>query len=234
MPITEKSRWELINVLDHGSVQLVDYMADDLDVVNAARVSYGQHKVSMDDGDQKLIAYLMRNRHTTPFEQNAIKVRVKLPIFVAREWQRHRIGWSYNEQSGRYMKLDKEFYTPAPSDVRQRVGKPGHYTYERASPDIAAPFLTGLNINYDDAWLVYETAIEQGVAPEVARLTLPVATYTQMIATCNAHSLMHFLKLRMAANAQWEIRVYAQALYQIFEQLMPITCREFYTHILTA
>lgn len=228
----EANRWTLVNVLDHGSVQLVDYMADDLDVVNAARVSYGQHHALMDEGDEKLIEYLMRERHTTPFEQNAIKIRVKLPIFVAREWQRHRIGWSYNEQSGRYMKLNKEFYMPAPSDVRTRVGKPGHYTYEPVHIEVSQNFLEGLKINYNDAWLVYETAIATGVAPEVARLCLPVATYTQMIATCNAHSLMHFLRLRMATTAQWEIRVYAQALYQIFEQLMPITCAAFYRHVL--
>lgn len=215
-------------VLDQGFVKMVACAATDLSVVNAARVSFDQESTSLDERDEGLIAYLMREKHGTPFEQNMFKFRIKIPIAFAREWQRHRIGWSYNEQSGRYMELPGEFYMPAPSDVRVRVGKPGHYQYERASPDIAEATQGALRHSYQLAWEAYQYSLEKGVAPEVARLCLPVATYTTMIATCNARSLMNFLSLRMAENAQYEIRVYAYALYEIFEQVMPITCGEFY------
>lgn len=224
--------WEPVNVLDYGSVQLLDYMADDLDVVNAARVSFDQHSITMGERDEGLVHYLARERHTTPFEQNAMKFRIKAPIFVLREWQRHRIGWSYNEQSGRYMELSKEFYTPAPSDVRSRVGKPGHYQYVDANSDQVLTLQNELRGSYNYAWESYQQMLESGIAPELARLCLPVSTYSTMITTCNANSLMHFLKLRMAKNAQYEIRVYAYALYEIFEKLMPVTCREFYHQVL--
>jgi thymidylate synthase (FAD) len=130
------------------------------------------------------------------------------------------------------MELSKEFYLPAPSDVRVRVGKPGHYTYERALSDIARRAREELTAAYKESWASYQNMLDIGIAPELARLCLPVATYSTMIATCNAHSLMHFLKLRMAPNAQYEIRVYAYALYGILEHLMPYTCAEFYHQVL--
>jgi thymidylate synthase (FAD) len=230
MPVVDIHR--VVPLLDHGSVQLLDHMCEDLDPVNAARVSFAQESKELDERGQGLIRYLMRERHTTPFEQNAMKFRIKAPIFVLREWQRHRIGWSYNEQSGRYMELSEEFYIPAPSDVRARIGKPGHYRYVDAN-SIQAGILQGSLANaYSLAWSEYQHMLRSDIAPELARLCLPVATYSTMITTCNAHSLMHFLKLRMAPNAQFEIRVYAYALYGIFEQLMPHTCAEFYHQVL--
>lgn len=224
----------IVHLLDHGFVELIGHMCEDLDVVNAARVSFNQESFELSERDEGLIAYLMRENHATPFEQNAMKFRIKAPIFVLREWQRHRIGWSYNEQSSRYMELSQEFYMPAPSDVRVRVGKPGHYQYERAMPDIASAAASALDHAYHTAWEAYQYMLEKGVAPEVARACLPMATYSTMIATCNARSLMHFLTLRMADNAQFEIRVYAQALYQIFEKLMPVTCGEYFRNHLTS
>lgn len=219
-----------IHVLDKGTVELIGYMADDLDVVNAARVSYNKHSASMTDADIGLIWYLMREKHTTPFEQTAFKWRIKAPIIVLREWHRHRIGWSYNEQSGRYTEFEPEFYLPTPSDIRERVGKPGHYAYQPVEPHRAADTRTALTQGYACAWQVYRSQLDSGVAPEVARLCLPGATYTTMIATCNAHSLMHFLKLRLALNAQYEIRVYAQAMYAIFCEVMPETARAFWEY----
>ena len=124
-----------IKVLDHGFVALDDSCADDLSVVNAARVSFNKHHQEMEEGDDKLIGFLLKNRHGTPFEQNFFRFRVKAPIFVFREWHRHRIGISINEWSARYSELKEEFYIPELENVRGQIGKPGNYTYEQAAVD---------------------------------------------------------------------------------------------------
>ncbi len=219
---TKQSLW----VLDHGFVRLDDFMGDDLSVVNSARVSYGKQKDAMDEGDEKLISYLLRNRHGTPFEHSVFKFHVKLPLFVAREWIRHRIG-SFNEQSLRYTVIEPEFYIPEPGDVRVRVGKPGAYTYEPADYDTAMTYINALKLLTEDAKHDYEFAIEMGIAPEQARFSLPVNVYTEWYWTVNARSLMNFLSLRNAETAQKEIQRYAVAVEHAWAAIMPVTHKAF-------
>jgi thymidylate synthase (FAD) len=211
-----------IPVLDHGFVRLDGCMADDLSVVNAARVSFAQRSEEMGERDHGLIRFLMRERHGTPFEHNAFRFHVKLPIFVMREWARHRIG-SFNEWSARYSQLEPEFYIPEAQDVRTQVGKPGSYSFDPVDPELAEHTRSTQRAVYEHAYAAYVDLLDQGVAKEVARNVLPVAIYTQFYWTVNARSLMNFLSLRNAATAQREIRHYAAAVEQLFAQTMPIT-----------
>ena len=211
-----------IRVLDHGFVRLDGCMADDLSVVNGARVSFAQRAEEMTDRDAGLIRFLMRERHGSPFEHNAFRFHVKLPIFVMREWARHRIG-SFNEWSGRYSQLEPEFYVPAPEDVRSQVGKPGSYSFETVEPELAEHTREAQEAVFTEAYRTYEDLLERGVAKEIARNVLPVAIYTQFYWTVNARSLMNFLSLRNAETAQREIRRYAAAVEQLFAERMPIT-----------
>lgn len=210
-------------VLDHGFVRLDDVCATDLSVVNAARVSFQKRHDFMEAGDDRLIVYLMKNRHGTPFEQNFMRFHVKAPIFVFREWHRHRIGVSINEWSARYSELEECFYIPEPENVRRQVGKPGHYTYEPMERKEAEDFIHRLDMHSHTGFEEYRQALGLGVAKEQARLFLSVNTYSEMYWPCNARSLMHFLSLRNAPTAQWEIRQYAIALEQFFMELMPVT-----------
>jgi thymidylate synthase (FAD) len=209
-------------VLDHGFVRLDDSMADDLSVVNSARVSFGKRHEEMQKGDSNLIEYLMRNRHGTPFEHTAFRFHVKAPIFIFREWQRHRIG-SFNEMSARYMELPGEWYLPEPENVRVRVGSPGHYTYERAEISVAGSYLSELYEDCERSYAGYKRALRNGIAPEQARLFLHVNHYSEMYWTVNARSLMNFLSLRAAPTAQWEIQQYAEVVQEIFSEKMPVT-----------
>jgi thymidylate synthase (FAD) len=213
---------EEIRVLDHGFVRLDDCMADDLSVVNAARVSFAQRSDEMDERAQGLIRFLMRERHGTPFEHNSFRFHVKCPIFVAREWMRHRTG-SFNEWSGRYSQLEQEFYVPEPEDVRTQVGKPGAYTFEEVGPDLAEETREAQQSVFEHAYRTYEDLLEKGVAKEIARNVLPVAIYTQFFWTVNARSLMNFVSLRNAETAQREIRRYGAAVEELFAQRMPAT-----------
>jgi thymidylate synthase (FAD) len=213
-------------VLDHGFVALDDCMADDLSVVNSARVSYGTRHDEMEDGDDKLIGYLMRHRHGTPFEHNSFRFHVKAPIFVFREWQRHRIG-SFNELSARYTELSGDFYIPEVENVRERVGKPGHYTYETADRNKADDFVYDLAKQCVASYAYYQSWLERGIAPEQARCFLHVNHYSEMYWTVNARSLMNFLALRNAPTAQWEIRQYAGFVETLFAEVMPITYSAF-------
>jgi thymidylate synthase (FAD) len=210
-----------------GFVRLDACLANDLDVVNAARVSLNKHHDKMEDGDDKLISYLLRNRHGTPFEQNYFRFHVKAPIFVFREWHRHRIGWSYNEWSARYSELKPEFYIPRSDHVRTQTGKPGHYKYETIDSVNAEGFQQALERSNKDAFTSYQYALAQGVAKEQARFFLPVNIYSEMYASCNARSLMSFLSLRSAKTAMWEIRMYSQTLERFFQVKMPITYQAF-------
>jgi len=213
---------DTINVLDHGFVRLDDVMASDLSVVNGARVSFARHKSELDESDAGLIRFLMRERHGTPFEHNAFRFHVRCPIFVAREWFRHRVG-SFNEFSMRYAKATDEFYVPEPEDVRSQVGKPGAYTFETVDPELAEETREELRRVYADAYTTYERLVEQGVAREVARSVLPVGAYTEFYWTVNARSLMNFVSLRASETAQREIRRYAEAVERFLEQHMPVT-----------
>jgi thymidylate synthase (FAD) len=211
-----------VPVLDHGFVRLDEAMADDLSVVNGARVSFARHKTEMDDSDAGLIRFLMRERHGTPFEHNSFRFHIRAPIFVAREWFRHRVG-SFNEFSMRYAKATDDFYVPAPEDVRTQVGKPGAYSFEPVSDEVAETTREELAQVYEAAYAAYERLVELGVARELARVALPVGAYTEFYWTVNARALMNFLSLRNAEMAQREIRRYAEACETFFAERMPIT-----------
>src|SRR5438067_11874290 len=213
---------DAIRVLDHGFVRLDGSMATDLSVVNAARVSFARRKEEMDDSDEGLIRFLMRDKHGTPFEHNSFRFHVRCPIFVAREWFRHRVG-SFNEFSMRYAKATDEVYVPGPEDVRSQVGKPGAYTFETVDLELAEETREELRRVYADAYTTYERLVEQGVAREVARSVLPVGAYTEFYWTVNARSLMNFVSLRASETAQREMRRHAEAVERFLEQHMPVT-----------
>jgi len=223
----------MIPVLDHGFVRLDDAMADDLSVVNGARVSFARRKEEVDESDEGLIRFLMRDRHGTPFEHNSFRFHIRTPIFVAREWFRHRIG-SFNEFSMRYAKATDEFYVPAAEDVRSQVGKPGSYSFEQVSPEIAEQTREELQAVYETAYETYQRLVELGVARELARCVLPVGAYTEFYWTVNARSLMNFISLRAAETAQREIRRYAEACEVFFAEKMPITHAAFVANDRTA
>ncbi len=211
-----------IRLFEHGFVRLDDAMASDLSVVNSARVSFAKRKEAMEESDRGLIGFLMRDRHGTPFEHNAFRFHVRCPLFVAREWFRHRIG-SFNEESARYHQLEADFYVPGVADVRSQVGKPGAYTFEPVESTLAEEVRAELARHYGEAYALYERLLERGLAKELARCVLPMGTFTQFYWTVNARSLMNFLSLRAADTAQLEIRRYAEALETIFAELMPVT-----------
>jgi thymidylate synthase (FAD) len=217
---------DTIRVLDHGFVRLDDVMASDLSVVNGARVSFARRKDEMDESDVGLIKFLMRERHASPFEHSVFRFHIRCPIFVAREWMRHR--WSsFNEFSLRYAKASEDFYVPEPADVRSQVGKPGAYTFETVAPGLAEDTRDALREVYEHAYSTYERLVEAGVAREVARSVLPVGAYTEFYWTVNARSLMNFVSLRASETAQREIRRYAEAVERFLESHMPITYAAF-------
>jgi thymidylate synthase (FAD) len=211
-----------IELLDHGFVRLDGAMADDLSVVNGARVSFARRKDEIDASDEGLIRFLMRDRHGSPFEHNAFRFHVRCPIFVAREWFRHRIG-SFNEFSMRYAKATDDFYVPEPGDVRTQVGKPGAYTFEPVDEELAEETRQELEALYEQAYATYARLVEKGVARELARSVMPVGAYTQFYWTVNARALMNFVSLRNSEFAQLEIRRYAEAVEAFFAREMPVT-----------
>ena len=237
VPALEAMLYEAIPVLDHGFVRVIDYMGDDAAIVQAARVSYGRgtRRVQEDAG---LIRYLMRHRHSTPFEMCEIKYHVKLPIFVARQWIRHRTA-NVNEYSARYSILDREFHIPAPEhlaaqSVSNRQGR-GHVL---GSEDAARV----LDILRGDAMRTYDHYAEMlnedeagaprdpdrpGLARELARMNLTLNTYTQWYWKSDLHNLLHFLSLRADAHAQYEIRVYAEEMLKTVEAWVPLACQAF-------
>ena len=214
-----------ISTLDKGFIELTDHCADDLSVVNSARVSFNSTVEEMSERDEGLIRFLMRERHGTPFEHNYFRFRVKAPLFVFREWHRHRVGHSYNEWSARYSVMAPEFYIP--ESVVTQTGKPGSYNFEQLDEESASTYRKWLLDSCTLAYDIYERSLELGVARQQARAVLPVNLYSEMIWSCNARSLMHFLSLRNSPNAQAEIREYAQAAELIFRDLMPVTCESF-------
>lgn len=227
----------------HGFIRLLKCCADDLDVVNAARVSYDQESDWVNAGDPMhgwnpekgvlssrdagLLSYMMRNRHGTPFEHNFFKFHVRAPIFVFREWQRHRIGVSINEESARYVQLKPDFYFPDDDHCRKQVGKPGHYSYEPMTRLEALQLRAILRQGYEHQYSSYISLVKAGVAKEIARAALPVGIYSQMIWSCNARSLMAFLSLRNAPTALQEIKDYAVEMERVFTEHMPVTAEAF-------
>ena len=234
VPALEEILYQALPVLDHGFVRVVDYMGDDAAVVQAARVSYGRgtKKVSEDRG---LIHYLMRHRHTTPFEMCEIKFHVKLPIFVARQWIRHRTA-NVNEYSARYSILDREFYVPAPEHLAAQCSANRQGRGEVLAGEEAARVLR--RCCKKDAERAYEHYMEllnegesgepldperQGLARELARMNLPLNFYTQWYWKTDLHNLLHFLSLRADAHAQYEIRVYADVMLDTLKRWCPIS-----------
>ncbi|MEL6608257.1 MAG: FAD-dependent thymidylate synthase [Pseudomonadota bacterium] len=216
-------------VLDHGFVRVIDYMGDDSAIVQAARVSYGEgtKHVSNDEG---LIRYLMRHWHSTPFEMCEIKLHVKLPVFVARQWIRHRTA-NVNEYSARYSILDREFYIPAPEHLAAQsvVNNQGRGSVLEGAE--AARVLDILKGDSDRAYDHYEQMIsdegQQGLARELARMNLPANVYTQWYWKVDLHNLFHFLRLRADSHAQYEIRVYADEICKIVADWVPLAYRAF-------
>ena len=218
-----------IPVLDKGFVSLVDFMGGDLAVVQAARVSFGQESKG-DERDRKLINYLMRHEHGTPFEMSVFKFHVKAPIFVARQWFRHRVG-SYNEISYRYVEVEDEFYVPeelrAQDTKNKQASFGGSFTEEQNAEGRAL-----IEASYAEAYEKYRELLQMGVAREMARVVLPVGMYTQFYVAYNARSLMNFIRLRTGEGAQAEIRLYAEAMNQIFKERMPWTHAAFEQFVL--
>lgn len=211
---------------DKMSVELVDYMASDDAVVRAARVSSGS--IGSEEKDRGLINYLMRDRHGSPFEHNSFTFFVEAPIFVFREFMRHRIA-SYNEESGRYKQLEPKFYVPAWDRKLVQVGKPGAYTFEDGSFEQMELVRETLMFNAKTAYGDYELMLSKGVAREVARMVLPLNLFSSMFVTINARSLMNFLSLRSERQGafpsfpQHEIAVVADRMESLFAEAMPVT-----------
>lgn len=232
--------FEPLPVLDHGFVRVIDYMGDDSAIVQAARVSYGKG-TKMVNEDKGLVNYLMRHRHSTPFEMCEIKFHVKLPIFVARQWIRHRTA-NVNEYSARYSIMDKEFYMPNPEHLaaQSTINRQGRD--EILQGEQATRVLDLLREDALRAYQHYETMLNEdsagnvldptlpGLARELARMNLPVNFYTQWYWKIDLHNLMHFLSLRADPHAQYEIRAYADVMLEVLKKWVPITYEAFMNH----
>jgi thymidylate synthase (FAD) len=218
------------NVLDHGFVKLIDKMGDDAAIVQAARVSYGSGTKTFSE-DAALIRYLFSHKHTTPFEMCEIKLLCKMPIFVARQWVRHRTA-SINEYSARYSVVKEDFYVPSVEQLCKQslVNKQGRG--ERISEDSAEILRASIIHTSLKAYQLYESMIGDGVARETARMVLPINFYTEWYWKIDLHNLLGFLRLRMDAHAQYEIRVYADAIAEITKEWVPQTWGAFYDYAL--
>jgi thymidylate synthase (FAD) len=212
---------ETVKVLDRGFLALDGAFASDLAVANGARVSFNLASQELGEREEGLIRFLMRDRHGSPFEHGYFRFVVKAPIFVVREHHRHRAGHAYNEWSGRYSKMQAEFYVP--DFVRSQVGKPGAYTFAPVAPEVREAARAEIEGAAAQAFEAYERMLEQGVAKEVARTVLPLSMYTKYYWSCNPRSLMHFCSLRNSEFAQYEIREYARAAEGFLARLMPVT-----------
>jgi thymidylate synthase (FAD) len=215
----------VVPVLDRGFLALDAALATDLAVVNGARVSFNQASEELGERDAGLIRFLMRERHGSPFEHGYFRFIVKAPLFVVREHHRHRSGHSYNEWSGRYSKIEAEFYVP--DYVRTQVGKPGAYSFEPVDEETRDEARREIEESAERAFETYEGLLERGVAKEVARMVLPLSMYTKYLWSCNPRSLMHFCSLRNHEAAQYEIRQYADAAESFLARSMPITHEAF-------
>jgi len=231
VPAAEALLDQEIKVLDHGFVRLVDYLGGDARIVQAARVSYGDGTKTARE-DAALIDYLLRNRHTSPFEQVIFTFHVKMPIFVARQWIRHRTA-RLNEISGRYSVMRDEFYVPGPAEVRRqsktnRQGGDATEVPAELRERVIALLTAGQERIYDE----YEELLEDDVARELARINLPLSLYTEMYWQIDLNNLFHFLRLRMDWHAQYEIRVYGDAMAQVAQAVCPLAYQAFEEHVL--
>jgi thymidylate synthase (FAD) len=229
-PAAEEILDNPIPVLDHGFVRLVDYLGGDQRIVQAARVSYGAGTKSFRQ-DKGLINYLLRNHHTSPFEQVVLTLHTKMPIFVARQWVRHRTA-RLNEISGRYSVLKDEFYLPDGEHIAAQSvdNKQGRAT-EPLPPDDQAAIRSALEAGQRTAYAAYEELLQRGLARELARVNLPLSSYTEWYWQIDLHNLFHFLHLRLDEHAQYEIRAYAQVILEITRAVAPIATEAFDEHI---
>ena len=236
-PELEAVLYRPIEVLDHGFIRVIDYMGDDSSIVQSARVSYGKgtKKISNDKG---LIKYLMRHRHSTPFQMCEIKFHTKLPIFIARQWIRHRTA-NVNEYSARYSILDKEFYIPSAENLAAQSAINNQGRGDALTDDEASNVIQILKKDAEQTYSNYETLLNEssegniidesksGIARELARMNLTLNTYTQWYWKIDLNNLLHFLALRADDHAQYEIRVYADAMLDIVKKWVPLTYEAF-------
>lgn len=208
-----------MNVLDKGFVELVDHLGSDNTVVSAARVSY-LGKSKGENKDRELIEYLMVNKHTSPFEQVEFQFMVKCPIFVARQWMRHRT-WSYNEVSRRYTSEDIEYYVP--DELYYQSDSNKQASSAPLSKELSTRLINGIKFQSEGAIRAYELLLNNGVSREHARMVLPLNLYTSFYAKTDLHNLFHFLELRKSIRAQKEIRLYAEAIERLIEPIIPIS-----------
>lgn len=236
-PAVEDILYQQIPVLDHGFVRVIDYMGDDSAIVQAARVSYGKG-TKQTNQDRGLIQYLMRHRHTTPFEMCEIKFHIKLPIFIARQWIRHRTA-SVNEYSARYSIMANEFYIPRPEDMAMQSKNNKQGRDNILSPEASEKLLHLLNEDAGRCYEHYQEMINEDIsgntinednpslARELARMNLTLNFYTEWYWKINLHNLFHFLSLRADPHAQYEIRVYAEAMLEIVKKWVPFAYEAF-------
>ncbi|MDC3091706.1 FAD-dependent thymidylate synthase, partial [Rickettsiales bacterium] len=229
----ENILYKKFKVLDQGFVRVIDYMGDDSSIVQAARVSYGKGTKKINQ-DRNLINYLLSHRHSTPFEMNEIKLHIKLPIFIARQWIRHRTA-NVNEYSARYSILEREFYMPSLQNLKTQSKTNNQGRGEKIERNEAKEKLNLIKKNSEQAFDNYSFLLNEdingniidhekdGIARELARMTLPLNTYTQWYWKIDLHNLMHFLSLRFDTHAQYEIRVYADRILDILKRWVPLT-----------
>jgi thymidylate synthase (FAD) len=218
----------IVKVLDHGSVELIESMGNDFSIVDSARVSV-LGKSKGEEQDLRLLRYLYKNQHTSPFEMVQFKFRVKAPIVVIRQWQRHRT-WSYNEMSGRYMKFDLEFYTPEVYRGQSANNKQASSNEIIVLPEYVLRKRDQIRKDISD---LYDTMIALGVSKEMARLDIPVSTYSTFIARTDANNLLKFLRLRLRDDAQYETRLYALAILELSKMVIPHTIKMFLNDLTT-
>ncbi|MEX2090845.1 MAG: FAD-dependent thymidylate synthase [Candidatus Paceibacterota bacterium] len=217
----EKWLYRPVQCLDHGFVYLADYMGTDIAVVDAARVSYGQGTKSVNTAEN-LIRYLRRHVHTSPSEMVEVKFHCKMPIFVARQWVRHRTA-NINEYSGRYSEMVDQFYLPEPDVIKKQAKDNKQGRGEDFSEEERQKVRDILSVGYRRQYADYQELLSMGVARELARIPLPIANYTEWYWKIDFHNLMHFLRLRLDSHAQYEIRVFGEVMAMILKDAFPIS-----------
>lgn len=211
-----------LTVLDRGFVKLIDHLGSDLSVVNAARVSFGKRKETFDEGDEKLIRYLAKHEHTSPFRHTAMTLHVKAPIFVFRQWMKHRIGSEFNEISGRYVEFpEDEFYVPEVFRQQAKVNKQGSEGAVEDQAAAKAAYLESCRASVAQ----YKALLALGVCREQARCVLPLGLYSEVYWTVSLQAAAHFIRLRADGHAQWEIQQYAHAVREVVRSVYPVSLR---------
>ena len=219
----------MLNVLDHGFVKLVDHMGGDLTVVNAARVSFGKRKDVFDEKDEELLDYLASHEHTAPYRHCYLTFHIKAPLFVFRQWMKHRIASDFNEISGRYVDFSSvDIYVPQEFRMQAKVNKQGSEGQipEQDREAALKAYMTACNTSLEQ----YKTMLDLGVCKEQARCVLPVGLYSEVYWTVSLHALCHFLHLRLDSHAQWEIQQYAKAVKELAEPLFPVALPTLFNH----